>query len=126
MFAARNVAAIRPGPRLRPATKKSLLPLTCRLIHKPQAIMTSVYPRMITSEMFMRRREYSTSTDRGNSVPVENAGRDAPRGASGCYCNRVASAFVPAAHVTPPEFEYIARSTTIWIGEAPMLSTIIP
>src|SRR5687767_4807510 len=37
---------------------------------------------------------------------------------------RTASALVPAAHVTPPAFEYIDRSTTSCAGEAPRLSTI--
>ena len=30
---------------------------------------------------------------------------------------------MPAAQTTPPAFEYIARSTTIWAGVAPVLST---
>jgi len=38
----------------------------------------------------------------------------------------VASAFVPAAHLTPFASEYIARSTTIWAGVVPRLSTIAP
>ena len=42
------------------------------------------------------------------------------------YCRRVATAAVPADHVTPPAFEYIARSTTSWAGVAPRLSTMIP
>jgi hypothetical protein len=38
----------------------------------------------------------------------------------------VPSAFVPAAQVSPPTLEYIARSTTIWAGVSPRLSTIVP
>ena len=33
---------------------------------------------------------------------------------------------MPAAQLTPPASEYIARSTTIWMGAPPTLSTIIP
>ncbi len=40
--------------------------------------------------------------------------------------SRVASALVPAAHMAPPAFEYIARSTMICAGGAPVLSTMAP
>ena len=42
------------------------------------------------------------------------------------HWRRVASALVPAAHVTPFALEYIARSTTMRAGVGPMLSTSVP
>src|SRR5262245_2607859 len=51
MLAARHVAKISPGPRRRPATKKSPDPRTRRLIHRPSAICAS---------------EYTTITDRND------------------------------------------------------------
>ena len=41
MFAASNVANIRPGPSARPATKKSLDPFSRRATHTPSAICAS-------------------------------------------------------------------------------------
>lgn len=49
--------------------------------------------------------------------------------ASGCvqpYRSLVATALVPAAHVTPAALEYMARSTTICAGVEPLDSTIAP
>ena len=40
--------------------------------------------------------------------------------------SRVASALVPADHITPSESQYIGRSTTICAGTAPTLSTTAP
>src|SRR5687767_2140111 len=44
-------------------------------------------------------------------------------GAGATYCSLVASAAVPADHVTPFVLQYIARSTT---SSTPLLSTIAP
>src|SRR5688572_7046357 len=43
MFAASIVAKIRPGPSLRPATKKSLLWRTSRAVHRPSATTATEY-----------------------------------------------------------------------------------
>lgn len=57
-------------------------------------------------------REHAWLVGHGRQRPVYRA----------LYLSLVASVFVPAAHATPPAFEYIDRSTTICTGVSPRLS----
>src|SRR6187200_545705 len=49
MLAASRVLKRRPGPRFRPATKKSLVPRRRRLIHSPSSTWIAAYARTSVS-----------------------------------------------------------------------------
>jgi hypothetical protein len=82
------------------------------------------------------------SPDRGDGVVVRSrhertrgdlrvrscgdTGDEADEEDSGDHGKLAPRAFVPAAQITPPAFQYVERSTTSWTGVAPRASTSTP